>query len=117
MTDTLRLKLADFEYEIPPLNLRQHRAIDLTNLRPIPPPNKEDHRQAREDAYERMADVVCAALSVKYPEMTRDKLDELPIDGLELTRAYELVEQFAGYTRVKDSPAGEPPASPDAPPA
>ena len=105
---TLHIKLGDRDFEIAPLNLRQHREIELANLKPIPPANKEDGREAREDSYERLLSVVCSALSAKYPEVTRQQIEDIPgLDLVQLGRAYAAIQDFGGYVKAEAASSGE----------
>ncbi|MFZ1905226.1 MAG: hypothetical protein WAU56_07525 [Steroidobacteraceae bacterium] len=117
MTDkTLRFKLGDREFDIPRLNLRQHREIDLTNADPVP--DIKDGRASVADSYERFTRVILSALSVKYPEITREELDNIEIDEgpgqTTLAEVYTAIMKFAGR-KMEKRQVGEAPAQPEAP--
>lgn len=117
MTDkTLRFKIGDREFVIPRLNLRQHREIDLANADPVP--DVKDGRASITDSYERFSRVILSAVSVRYPEMTREELDNIEIDEgpgqTTLAEVYTAIMKFAGR-KMKERQVGEAPAQPEAP--
>lgn len=118
MTDTLKITLAGKEYDLPRLNLKQMRALSVFGAKAKMDALKDAEARERGEgkelpdiianAYDSNVEIVAAAMSRAYPEMTADALYELETTNEEMLAAANAVLIFAGIVaKPEDAPKGE----------
>jgi hypothetical protein len=118
MTDTLKITLAGKDYSLPRLNLKQLRALSVFGAKAKMDALKE--MEAREkgegkalpdiiaNAFDSNVEIVAAAMSRAYPDMTEAALFELETTNEEMLKAANEVLIFAGIVaKPEDAPTGE----------
>lgn len=100
MSESIKITLAEKEYTVRRLTLRQSRAIGLGVVRPLP----------AEDGYSYAIDqavgVIAAALSRDYPDVTAESILDLEVTPKELIASSGLILDFSGFIKKAD-PSGE----------
>jgi hypothetical protein len=105
MKKPIKITLADQGYDIEQLNLMQLRDLNVGVVKATPEDPVEKVKASFDDAL----DTIATALSVKYPEMTKEKMLLMPITEEEMVAAVRVVLRFAGLIRdvAEGSQTGE----------
>lgn len=110
MSDTTRITLGGREYNVPPLKIRQSRAIDVFLAKPLP----IDPVAQADASWDRMLGVVCLALGDAYPDVTPEKISDGQGGVDSVIAAYRVVLGMMGFERTspaaansQDAPSGE----------
>lgn len=116
MSEATRIILAGREFNVPPLTIRQSRAIDVYLAKPLP----EDPVAQADASWERMLSVIALALGPAYPDFTVDKIMDGPGTVDTVAEAYRTVLGMLGLKPAPaktDASSGEAPAQPGPAPA
>ncbi len=97
MSDSINLKIADRDFTVRRLTLRQSRAIGIAVMGIVP---------AAEDGYGAAIDqavgIITAALSRDFPDMTADALLNAEISGNDLVKISGAILEFGEYLKPAD---------------
>lgn len=118
MTDTLKISLAGKDYDLPRLNLKQLRTLSVFGAKAKMDALKELEAKERGEgkelpdiianAFDSNVEIVAAAMSRAYPDMTEAALFELETTNEEVLSAANAVLVFAGIiAKPEDAPKGE----------
>lgn len=106
--DAPRITLADKEWPIPELVVKQNRIIEPRVSRIYGPDKSKDRSFFDETEYDLALDIIAAALTRAHPDFRRDDLMEMRVNQMQLLKAMDVIIKQTGIFESVKAEAATP---------